>query len=151
MTDHEVDPGQRVIALASLHLAEARARAGVGKVLLESLGHHARSLTRDDQHDFALAVWEAFASDAACPSMPLDMQAAVFASAALYLREDVILRIARETWGDRRVEAGDDCNRVTWMPEDEMLVLNVGHLHSDGTRMRAQFVISPMRMAGWVS
>lgn len=150
MSDH-INEKDRTLALEHLRFTEARARAAVAKTLLTSLGNHSRHLTPEDRHDYAYAVWAEFrGDDDRATYMPLELQAGVFAQAALWLRQDVLIRLARETWGDVPMDAADGVNRVQWMPDDDALILTVGHLHSDGTAMTVDMVVTPMRVGGSV-
>lgn len=149
MPDHDIEQGRRIMALARLNLTEARCRAALAKSLLAALSVHSHDISRNDAHDFAYAVWAEFRGDGGrTDHMPLELQAGVFAQVALWLDHDVILRIARDTWGSVPVDAADGDERVQWLPDDDALILTVRHLLSDGTEMIADVVVTPGRLAG---
>lgn len=147
MTDHIIDEGQRIIALARLRLTEARARAAVARMLLGQLRQCAQQITTADAHDYAYAVWAEFCGETAREiGMPLDLQAGVFAQAAPFLDEPTIFRIARETWGEGDMEVQCGLDRVVWMPADDLLIVTAGHLHADGSAGQLELVVSPLRI-----
>jgi hypothetical protein len=147
--EHPVQEGERILALAALRLTESRARATLAHYLLNQLANRARLLERDDLHDIAVHIWESFLDADPERSTPLELQAAVFAQAALWMREETILRLAFNAWGTQEfdIEAGAD--HVRWMPADECIVLGIGHTHPDGTTGRMHVVITPMKLAGF--
>ncbi|MDI9889933.1 hypothetical protein [Microbacterium sp. IEGM 1404] len=147
MTDHTTDEGDRIIALASLRLTEARARAGVSRMLLAQLHHHSRRVTTADAHDFAYAVWAEFRGDGGRHhETPPHLVAGVFAQVAPFLDETTTMRLARETWGDRDTELHDGADRIVWMPSDDLLIVTVAHQHADGSIGQLELLISPMRV-----
>jgi len=150
MTDHTNtdDDRDRFRALANLRLAEARARAGVARVLIAHLRALSHQITTADAHDYAYAVWAEFRGDGGRHhETPPHLVAGVFAQVAPFLDETTIMRLARETWGERDTELHDGPDRIVWMPTDDLLIVTVGHRHHDGSIGQLELVISPMRVA----
>lgn len=150
MTDHlTADQNRdRLHALAHLRLIEARARATIARFLVAQLHDASRQITPPDAHDFAYAVWAEFRGDGGRHAeTPPTLVAGVFAQVAPFLDETTIMRIARETWGDRDIELHDGPDRIVWMPADDLLIVTVSHRHGDGALGQMELVVSPMRVA----
>lgn len=150
MTDHTTtteDEVDRVRALKLLTFSEARARAGVARLLIGQLRAVARRITTADAHDFAYAVWAEFRGDGGRhATTPPHLVAGVFAQVAPFLDETTLMRMARETWGERDVELHDGADRIVWMPADDMLIVTIGHHHPDGSTGQIELLVSPMRV-----
>lgn len=148
MTDYTTDEDrERFEALATLRLTEARARAILARRLIAQLRAVSRQVTVADAHDFAYGVWAEFRGDGGRHhETPPTLVAGVFAQVAPFLDENTIMRLARETWGDRDVELIDGLDRVVWMPADEMAIITVGHTHPDGSAGQIELLVSPMRV-----
>ncbi len=143
--DRITDEGRRIMALATLRLTEARARAAGARLMLDQLRARRHDLTTADAHDFACELWAEFQGvDGRALDMPIDLQAGVFAQTALFLDEPTVLRLARETWGDTDLDITCGLDSVVWMPADDVVIATAGHVHTDGTTGQIVMVVSPL-------
>lgn len=150
MTGHIItDEERRARALAHLDHQETVFCASTARALLITLENHSHVLTRADWHDRAYAIFADFYGDGdRIQHLPDDLLAGVFAQTAKWLDESTIVALARKVWGDTAFDATEGDNRVQWMPADDMVILTVPHLLSDGTQMLADCVVTPGRLVG---
>lgn len=107
-----------------LDQAEATANVARATFMFDAIDEAAPRLTEWQRQDYALRTWRLCMEEG--PAIPDNDVAALTIRAAKHLHEEMLVDLVDAQFGEheKRIRLDGDQGAVTWLPDDEVLILS---------------------------